>query len=74
MLVINEDVDIMEKLLEHVCGTCAHAKLNENLSSHKRICADGYGFRHLMAKGCGAWSDAEIEKAPDLYLMEVVRR
>lgn len=57
MLVLRteEEVDIIEELLKHVCGTCAEAREDDNLPSHKRICREGYGLKHMMNKGCGAW-------------------
>lgn len=61
MLVYEGKVDIIGKLLEHVCGTCAEAREDDNLPSDKRICYEGYGLKHMMAKGCGAWRAIESE-------------
>lgn len=62
MLVITTDepVDIIEELLKHVCGTCGHARTDGNLRSDKCSRSEGYGFKHVKDKGCGAWTDKVI--------------
>ena len=62
MLVTEEKADIIGTLLEHVCGTCAYARMDDRLPRDKRICRDGYGYKHMTNKGCGAWTPPEGER------------
>lgn len=43
------------------CGTCVHARVDDRLPQDKRICRDGYGYKHMNTKGCGAWTAIGIE-------------
>jgi len=62
MLVTDEKTDIIDEILKHVCGTCVHARPDERLAADKRVCRDGYGFKHIMNKGCRAWRTRESEE------------
>lgn len=63
MLVIKsaEPIDLIGKLLEHVCEKCTFARENEHLPLGKRICSDGYGIKRMMDRGCGAWRAIEAK-------------
>jgi len=75
MLITHEKADIIGELLKHTCRTCAHARTDDNLPDNKRICLEGYGFKHMMTKSCSEWTSEVGDTDPQnaKYTIDVIR-
>jgi hypothetical protein len=49
--------DDMVKSLKR-CGTCRHARTDQNLDPDLRICREGYGIKHID-NTCRVWEGGE---------------
>lgn len=43
------------------CGDCRHARPDQNLDDDLRICREGYGIKHVLAKACKIWETDKID-------------